>query len=178
MTEEMWTKLAEEYHFDCSALMDVTKLDVLQDVRDACKSNKCGAYNTTWACPPAFGDLEASEAMLRKYTRGLLVQSVQVLEDEFDWEGIEELGKRHGENFRKLHERLKKDYPGMLALGAGGCKICAKCTYPDAPCRFPEKMTYSMEGFGLFVSRVCEQCGIPYYHGKGTMTFSGCYLLK
>ena len=178
MTDQELLTLAEEYGFDCAAPMDASKLEVLQDVRDACAANKCGMYNTTWACPPAFGDLDQSRAMLARYKRGLLVQSVQTLEDDFDWEGIEALGKRHSENFRRLHAFLRESWPGLLALGAGGCKICPKCTYPDDPCRFPDKMTYSMEGFGLFVSRVCEQCGIPYNHGRGTMTFSGCFLLE
>ena len=116
--------------------------------------------------------------MLAKYKRGLLVQSVQTLEDDFDWEGIEAVGKRHSANFEKLHARLRQSYPGLLALGAGGCRRCAKCTYPDSPCRFPDRMTYSMEGFGLFVTQVCRDCGIPYNHGRGTMTYSGCFLLE
>ena len=178
MTDEELLSLAKEYGFDFAAPMDATRLEVLQDVRDACKANRCGAYNTTWACPPAFGDLEESRAMLAKYRRGLLVQSVQTLEDDFDWEGIEALGKRHGENFRSMYAGLKQAYPGMLALGAGGCRICAKCTYPDRPCRFPDKMTYSMEGFGLFVTQVCRLCGLDYNHGRGTMTYSGCFLLE
>ena len=178
MTNEELLALAREYGFDDFAMMDVTKLEVLEDVRAACAQNRCGQYDKTWACPPAFGDLEKSREMLKKYTRGLLVQSVQELDDDFDWEGIQALGERHGENFQKLLKRMRQDYPGLLALGAGGCKNCAKCTYPDAPCRFPDRMTYSMEGFGLFVSRVCQQCGIPYNHGRGTMTYSGCFLLE
>ena len=178
MTDQELLALASEYGFDCAAPMDATKLEVLKDVRDACEKNLCGAYNTTWACPPAFGDLEESRKMLAKYNRGLLVQSVQTLEDDFDWEGIEALGKRHGENFAKLRERIRELYPDSLALGAGGCRQCKKCTYPDTPCRFPDQMTYSMEGFGLFVTKVCQDCGIPYNHGRGTMTYSGCFLLE
>ena len=178
MTDEELLLLAKEYRFDCAAPMDVSKLEVLEDVRKACEVNRCGAYNKTWACPPAFGDLEESRKILQKYKRGLLVQSVQILEDDFDWEGIQELGKRHGENFQELYARLRKDYPDLLALGAGGCRRCEECTYPDAPCRFPDKMTYSMEGFGLFVTKVCQDCGIPYNHGRGTMTYSGCFLIE
>ena len=178
MTDEELAALAKEYGFDCSAPMDATKLEVLEDVRAACEKNLCGAYNTTWACPPAFGDLDKSREMLAGFTRGLLVQSVQVLEDDYDWEGIEALGKRHGENFQKLYAKMRELYPGVLALGAGGCKNCKKCTYPDSPCRFPDKMVYSMEGFGLFVTQVCRDCGIPYNHGRGTMTYSGCFLFE
>ena len=35
-----------------------------------------------------------------------------------------------------------------------------------------------MEGFGLFVTQVCRDCGIPYNHGRGTMTYSACFLLE
>ena len=107
--------LASEYGFDCAAPMDATKLEVLEDVRAACEKNLCGAYNKTWACPPAFGDLETSRAILKKYRRGLLVQSVQELEDDFDWEGIEALGKRHGENFGRLRERIRELSPITFA---------------------------------------------------------------
>ncbi len=178
MSDEELLALAAEYGFDCAAPMDAAKLEVLEDVRAACEKNLCGAYNKTWACPPAFGDLDASRAMLAKYKRGLLVQSVQTLEDDFDWEGIEALGKRHGENFARLRARIRETWPESLALGAGGCKRCKTCTYPDAPCQFPDQMTYSMEGFGLFVTQVCRDCGIPYNHGRGTMTYSGCFLLE
>ena len=178
MTDEELLNLAKEYGFDDAAPMDAAKLEPLQDMRDACEVNKCGSYNTNWACPPAYGSLDECRKILAKYRRGILVQSVQVLEDEFDWEGIEALGKRHGENLRKLHERLRQSYPNLLAMGAGGCKICEKCAYPDSPCRFPERLIYSMSGFGLFVTRVCQDCGIPYNHGNGTMTYSGCFLLE
>ena len=178
MTDNELLTLAQECGFDCFAPLDATKLEVLESVREACAVNKCGAYNTTWACPPAFGDLDASRAILAKYRRGVLVQSVQTLEDEFDWEGIQALSRRHAENFQTMYQRIRQAYPGALALGAGGCRRCAKCTYPDSPCRFPDKMTYSMEGFGLFVTQVCKDCGVPYNHGPGTMAFSGCFLVE
>ena len=150
---------------------------MLEDVRAACEANRCGAYNTTWACPPAFGDLEQSRAMLKKYHRGILVQSVQELEDDFDWEGIEALGKRHGENFQKLRARLREDYPDMLALGAGGCKNCTKCTYPDAPCRFPDACFSSMEAYGILVLDACKANGLQYYYGPNAIAYTSCFLL-
>ena len=48
MTDQELLTLAEEYGFDCAAPMDATKLEVLQDVRDACAANRCGQYNKTW----------------------------------------------------------------------------------------------------------------------------------
>ena len=102
---------------------------------------------------------------------------MQELEDSFDIEGLQELGERHGKSFQKLLKRLREDYPGLLALGTGGCKTCKKCTYPDEPCRFPDRLTYSMEGFGLFVNKVCKDNGLEYNHGRDTMTYSACFFL-
>jgi predicted metal-binding protein len=55
---------------------------------------------------------------------------------------------------------------------------CKTCTYPDAPCRFPEKMSASMEALGMVVSDVCKDNKLPYYYGAGTLTFVGCVLLE
>lgn len=178
MTTEELIQLALDFGFDHAAGMDVTKLEVLQDVRDACEKNTCGQYNQRWACPPAFGDLEESRKTLAKYKTGLLVQSTTQMEDSFDVEAMMDLGERHGESFQKLYARLRELYPGLLALGTGGCKVCTKCTYPDAPCRFPDKMVYSMEGFGLLVTKVCQDCGLPYYYGPNTLTYSACFYLE
>ena len=64
----------------------------------------------------------------------------------------------------------------FLPLSSGGCHICQKCTYPDAPCRFPEKAFPSMEACGLVVNDVCKASGVPYNYGPRTMTFTGCVL--
>ena len=176
-TQEL-VQLALDYGFDFAGPLDVTGLEVMQDVRDACAVNTCGRYNASWACPPAFGDLEESRKILQKYKTGIIVQSMQELEDSFDFEGLAELGERHGKNFKKLLKRLRQDYPGLMALGTGGCSTCKKCTYPDEPCRFPDQLTYSMEGFGLFVNKVCKDNGLEYNHGRDTMTYSACFFLE
>ena len=178
MTIQELVDLAREYGFDDAGPLDVTKLEVLQDVRDACAKNTCGQYGASWACPPAFGDLEESRKIIEKYKSGIIVQSVQELEDSFDFEGIAELGQRHGKNFQKLLKRLREDYPNLMPLGTGGCNTCKKCTYPDEPCRFPDRLTYSMEGFGLFVNKVCKDNGLEYNHGRDTMTYSACFFLE
>ena len=66
----------------------------------------------------------------------------------------------------------------MLPMGSGACMICETCTWPDAPCRFPERMVTSMEAYGLVVSEVCQLADTPYYYGPLTITYSGCVLFK
>lgn len=112
-----------------------------------------------------------------RFRSGLLVQTTMSLEDDFDYETMKACGNAHQEHFVALDERLRAKYPGLLALGAGGCRLCEACAYPDSPCRMPERALSSMEAYGLLVSDVCEKNGLAYYHGPGTITYTGCYLL-
>jgi predicted metal-binding protein len=63
-------------------------------------------------------------------------------------------------------------------MGAGACGRCEHCTFPDKPCRFPDKMTASMEAYGIVVSDVCQSNNLPYYYGNNTLTYTGCVLLE
>lgn len=100
------------------------------------------------------------------------------MEDDFDIETIEDASKKFKESFTAMMHQLRKLYGDILPLGAGTCTICEKCTYPDAPCRFPDESYSSMEAYGLWVSKVCEMSGVPYNNGKQTITYTGCFLLK
>ena len=81
-------------------------------------------------------------------------------------------------NEELLEEELHKKYSDILALGGAGCRLCAECTYPDTPCRFPEKRMSEMEAYGLIVSDVCMKNGLKLYYGPDTVTFSGVFLIK
>lgn len=43
-------------------------------------------------------------------------------------------------------------------------------------CRYPKKAMSSMEGYGLFVTQVCRDAGVPYHYGDRTITYSACIL--
>jgi predicted metal-binding protein len=150
----------------------------MPEVRDMCSADRCRQYGKNWRCPPACGSIEDAAARASRYSYGLLVQTVGQMEDEFDYETIQETSKKHQANFAALVKRLKARYDDLLPMGAGTCTLCQTCTYPDAPCRFPEDSISSMEAYGLWVSKVCELSGVPYYHGKDTITYTSCYLLQ
>lgn len=168
---------AREVGFYKAFIMDSALLQPKQEVRDMCVANRCHAYGNNWTCPPACGTLEESVEKLKKYNKVLVVQTMGTLEDEFDFEGMMDLEKQHRSNFHSMAEIIRQQYPDALCLGAGGCRICAKCAYPE-PCRFPEKAYSSMEAFGLVVSDVCTACGMPYYYGKNTLTYQACFVYK
>jgi predicted metal-binding protein len=158
--------------------LDVTGIRVREEVRDACAINKCKAYDANWACPSACGTLAECEAALRKFKKGVLLQTTGELEDSLDYEAMEQAGLEHQQHLELFTDKIRERYPGCVILGAGGCKRCEKCTWPDAPCRFPEKMLSSMEAFGMVVSDVCSDNGLPYYYGPKTLTYTGCVLLE
>lgn len=176
MTGEELMQLAREYGFTNTAILDVSTLKALPDVRDMCAVNTCGAYGTKWSCPPGCGELSECEAKMKKYSKGIIVQYIGDIEDTMDWEGIMEAQQKYNEIFLSFMDKFYELYPDGLPLGAGGCTRCKKCTYPDAPCRFPDKMFSSMEAYGLFVSDVCRKNNIPYNYGGEKMCYTGCYL--
>lgn len=158
--------------------LDVSTIQLLPEVRDMCATNSCGAYGKKWSCPPGCGTLDECRARIQQYREGILVQTVGTLEDEMDYEGMTDASNQHKDAFLKFYEQLRPQYPGMLAIGTGGCTQCSACTYPDQPCRFPDKMVSSMEAYGMLVSQVCKDNALPYYYGKCTIAYTACFLLK
>jgi len=175
---EKLTAMAKEFGFSHSARLDVTTLEFMQEVRDMCNADQCDRYGTSWSCPPACATLEEMRERVRAYSGGLLVQTVGELEDSYDWDGIMEAGARQKTNFAKMWSELEKEYDDVLAMGTGACKLCEACTYPDAPCRFPDRMEVSMEACGLFVSKVCTDNGLKYNYGQNKIAFTACFLFR
>ncbi|MDO4573140.1 MAG: DUF2284 domain-containing protein [Clostridia bacterium] len=174
---EALAQAARKHGFDHAAALDPSAVRLRAEVRDMCASNKCGRYGACWTCPPACGELALCEARLRAYSRGLIVQTVGLLEDSLDFEGMQEAERRHKAMYESFADELRKRFPGLLALGTGGCSICERCAYPDAPCRFPERAFSSMEAYGMLVTDVCAQNGLSYYYGPNTIAYTACYLL-
>jgi len=173
---EELAKLAKKNGFIHFAELDIDTLEFMQEIRDMCNPEQCRNYNKSWSCPPACATLEEMRERINNYKTGILVQTVGDLEDSMDWDGIMETGALHKENFGKMREELSASNKKILALGAGECKICEACTYPNNPCRYPEKMEISMEASGLFVSKVCTDNNLPYNHGPDTIAFTSCFL--
>lgn len=153
-------------------------LEFMPEIRDMCAADRCHSYGKNWTCPPACGTLEDAASKASKYSSGIIVQTIGKLEDDFDWETIEITAERHKNNFESFTNILRSRYPNVLPMGAGACTICKECTYPDAPCRFPERAITSMEAYGLFVSKVCTSSNIPYNNGSQTITYTSCFLIE
>ena len=170
-----WAEAAKTFGFDNAVPLDPQRLQARQDVRAMCAADKCGAYDKNWTCPPAVGTVAECQQKMQQYSHGILLQTIGHMAKTVDSKCYRQTEKRHLAAFYALSEAIRKEYPQALCLGAGGCRICPQCAYPQ-PCRFPEKAVSSMEGYGLFVTQVCRDAGAPYHHGEKTITYTACIL--
>ena len=172
--EEMGKKAGFSY----VALLKRDTIELMPEVREMCKKNTCHMYNRRWSCPPGCGDLEECRKKIERYREGIIVQTVGQLEDPMDGETMMETEALHKQNFYEFEKILRERWPGMLPIGAGCCTKCKECTYPDAPCRFPDQAFSSMEAYGMLVTQVCKANSLDYYYGPCTIAYTSCYLLE
>lgn len=172
---ETWIAEAQKLGFDAAASLKIATLIPRDDVRQMCASDKCRAYGKNWTCPPYCGTLEECAAKISQYERGILLQTVGMMEKRIDTKAYQRTEQKHLQLFQQFCDLVRATYPNALCLGSGGCRICKTCTYPE-PCRFPQKACSSMEGYGLFVTQVCRDNGLAYYHGQKTVTYTSCVL--
>lgn len=168
--------MLDKIGFDEVAEVDPSQLILREEVRDMCAANSCGCYNENWACPPACGSLEEYRSKIEQYKRGFVFQTIVQMEDDFDYESIQAGSDLHAKKFNKFVDLISESPIDSMPLSAGTCTRCKECTYPDEPCRFPDKVYPSMEACGLVVSEVCTSAGIPYNHGPRTLAFCSCVL--
>lgn len=168
--------LAKEAGFTHAAALAMDSLEFREEVRAMCSSDRCRNYGKSWSCPPATGSIAGVRERLSGYRSGIIVQTCGDISGSFDMAGTHEIMKRHKKNFDTLVRQVRTFYPDCLPMGAGACSRCRVCTYPDRPCRHPDRMYPSMEAYGLLVSDVAQRSGLGYNYGENTMSFTSCIL--
>ncbi len=175
MTYDTLQTLAREAGFTAWAELDPRTIELKPEVRQMCAANTCGQYGKRWSCPPGCGELEELRKTLAGFSKGILVQTVGDIEDGFDFEAMAEIEAEHKAHFAAM--QLALDGSHILAIGAGCCTHCAVCSYPDGPCRFPEKAAASMEAYGMLVLDICKRNALTYYYGPEKMAYTSCFLV-
>lgn len=140
-------------------------------VVQACRENRCGQYGTCWTCPPGVGTLESLKNKALSFEKAVLFTCKYNLEDCFDFEGMQDAAKKSRELLFSIADKLRADGVRFQAMGCGSCDLCDKCTYPDAPCRFPERALISMEACGINVIELAKNVGVRYNNGSETVTY-------
>ena len=94
--------LGKQAGFTHIAPLDCSTIKLLPEVRQMCAENTCHMYGKNWSCPPGCGTLEECDTQIRKYSHGILVQTVGKLEDFMDGEGMMETEAAHKEHFSTM----------------------------------------------------------------------------
>ena len=119
------------------------------------------------------GTVDECRARCLAYTHVLVFSAKYDLEDSFDFEGMQAGMRAFKTVCARLDDAARKHLTRFMLLGNESCGRCEKCTYPDAPCRFPERLYPAIEGHGIMVNQLAARAGIRYINGPDTVTYFG-----
>ena len=149
------------------AVIPTAAINFSPELLKACKANACGKYNKCWTCPPAIGSMETWKEKITSFSGAFVFTTKSGLEDSFDFEGMMKAKEYHDSLTVEMHEKFGKTNP---VFGAGACKICEKCAYPE-PCNFPEKIYTPIEAAGINVTELSRAGDLRYNNGENTVTY-------
>lgn len=143
----------------------------------ACEANRCGKYNSNWACPPGLGSIEENEARCRAYDHGFVFNGKYPLKRETDFRGMMKANEDFNEMNYELDDLIGKYLDDYLLMSVGDCSYCKECAYPEE-CRFPNRMYPAVEGMGINVSDLARNAGISYSEDPLSIIYLGLVLYR
>lgn len=125
----------------------IEKYVAVEEFLECCKA--CPNYDKKWSCPSY--DFDVLEYW-KKYDTAYFIAEKIIFDEEYVGKEVsaddvvEEVKQALSE---ELFEREKNE-PGSISLSAGSCSLCTNgCSRLDGePCRYPDKMRYSIESLG------------------------------
>lgn len=153
------------------AWIDSQTLVFSDRIRYVCE-HECTMYGRSWACPPAVGSVAACRQKALSYPAGLVFTTLCEVEDIANIEQTLATRKPHEEITRQVRDILLQQSPDVLTLSTEACAICAQCSYPDGPCRHPDRMFPCVESYGIVATDLAEKNSIEFYNGNLVTWFS------
>ena len=146
-------------------------------VRHIC-AHECTQYGKSWACPPAVGPVAECQAHCLSYPNALLITSLAEVGDIADMAATLATREGHEELTRQVRDLFRAQGVEPLVLSTESCAICARCAYPEGPCRFPEKMFPCVESQGILVTDLAEKFHIDFQAGGNLVTWFSLLLYR
>ena len=159
------------------AFISTDELVFADRVRYICE-HECPMYNTTWACPPAVGTIEECRAKVLAYSEGLMIVTITEVSDIANIDETLATRGPHEKITREILELVKQQSSDTLTLSTEACAHCAKCTYPCAPCRHPDRMFPCVESYCILVTDLAEKHGIDFLAGSNLVTWFSLIFYK
>lgn len=156
---------------------ETSELTFSPRVRYICET-ECTQYGKSWACPPGTGSLEECRARCLSYPHALLITTMTEVEDISDLPETLSTRLPHEEITRQVNDLLRAQGAETYPLSTESCAICPACSYPDAPCRHPERMFPCVESQGILVTELAERYGIEFQAGGNIVTWFSLLLYR
>ena len=156
---------------------DTAELTFSPRVRLVCETD-CARWGTSWACPPAVGTVEECRERCLRYPRALLITTMNEVADIADLEETLTTRAPHEEVTRQVNALLQAQGAETYPLSTESCAVCKNCTYPEQPCRYPDKMFESLEGYGILVTELAERLKIPFLDENHLITWFSLVLYR
>ena len=150
--------------------LPTTEVAFSERVRYICET-ECPQYGRSWSCPPAVGTVAECKERINGYDEIFVFASLSEVESMDNMSMMLESRKGHEEITRQITKIFQEAGCETLTLSTESCIQCKYCTYPDAPCRCPEVQYPCVESYGIMVTELAEQIGIPYLQEYGVITW-------
>lgn len=158
------------------ALLGRAELVFSDKVRYIC-THECPHFGKSWACPPAIPELEDCMAACGDYAHALIFSTVSEVADSADFTTHLAARREHEAVTRALAGDFRAEFGPVLTLSTG-CTLCDECTYPAAPCRYPNERTHSVESHGVLVLQTAAEQGLNYDCGSNVVTYFSLILFN
>lgn len=139
----------------------IERITPLESIRLKCQVPLCEYFDACKVCPPQIPSVSEFREALLYYRHAFLVVLREKIEriETYRKDFTAEL--KLAEAISHLEAAAFENGHPIMGLGVGGCKLCDTCVPPGAPCRHPFKARPSPEGFGIDITSLAREVGIP-----------------
>ncbi len=153
------------------AWISTDELMFTERVRLVCEM-ECPRYNKSWACPPAVGTVEECKRRCLAFPHAFVLTTATEVDDITDWDATLATRAGHEAITRQAADIIRAQAEDVFVLSTESCAHCTHCTWPNAPCRHPERMFPCVESHGILATDIAEKCGIEFYSDDVVTWFS------
>lgn len=142
--------------------LDIKKIKPSHAVRLKCMVPLCEYYNVCKVCPPHIPGVDEFKGALKDFNKAFLVVLREQISNLEEYRTDFKAEMKLAEIVANLElTAFQHGYYQALGLCVGGCKLCPECAPVDQPCRHPFKARPSPEGFGIDISKLAREAGVP-----------------
>ena len=142
--------------------IDARKISPKESVRLKCQIPLCEFYGICRVCPPNIPSVRQFREALQSYNKAFLVVLREKITDMARYRTDFSAELKLAEIVSQMElAAFQQGYYLAIGLCVGGCKLCQQCSPPSEPCRHPFKARPSPEGFGIDITAIAREEGVP-----------------